>query len=147
MALEFKTIEEVNKMKDVCFDNPYNEETLASEIEDAFEDMRCDLCLTPPITKEVLKECADAFKKVRVYDKDYAQLSIDNIYDYLTDNYYIESPQNLDGIKEIKEAVKKFNDSKQCYISGHTICYVDFSKDAYEFLLDEYADDIVEEQL
>lgn len=144
MTLEFKTIEEVNNMEDICFYNPYNEETLVDEIEDAFEDMRCDLCITLPTTKEVLKKCAEAFKKVEVYEKEYAQLSIDNIYDYLTDNYYIEDPQNLLGMEEIKESIEKFNNIKQAYISDKTICYVDVSKEAYEFLLDEYADDIVE---
>ena len=142
---EIRKIEEVYKMdEDICFDSPFHDGFLTDEIEDAFEDMCTYSDIKLPVTKETLKNYANAFSRLKVYEKDYAKLSIDNIYDELEDNYNIEDAYDIAELEEVEKAIENFNKAKTHYISGDLLCYTDVSKEAYEYLLNEYEDEILE---
>ncbi len=131
------TAEEYNKMQNVCYENP-SDDNLLEDIEDYYEELEFN-------SIEEIEQLVLNAAKIPVYTKDMFKYSAErmkeNITEFGYDNYYMDDPYNqIAGLELIDEFMEKFNAMQHYYISDKLVAYLDLSSEVREYCLKELAE-------
>jgi hypothetical protein len=127
-------MKQFSEMKDVCFENLHSCERLEDDIDCIYE----EALYLHEQNETPLKEICDSFNNIVVYKKDKAKFNTDMVFDYLSDNYAVESSDELEGLDELEKAVEIFNNKQTRYTSSKPVGIMDCSNELYSYILEEH---------
>lgn len=127
------TMEQYKQMKNVCFDNLHD----STKLEDDIDHIYAEILYLHEQEHSTLKDICKLFSNIVVYEKDFVKFDVNFIYDYFSDNYSVESYDELEGYDDLEKAVELFNSRQTNYISSRPIAIMDCSKELYDYIYEE----------
>lgn len=135
MTLELTklTLKQVEEMKDICFENPMNEERLTDDLFDLFD---AASEWAEGVSGEVLQDISEYFSNIVIFKKELVNFNSDYVIDFLCDNFYIDGSDELEGLDELEKAIEAFNAKQTSYTSGKKLGVLDCSTEILKYLMD-----------
>ena len=110
---------------DLCIYHPFNEEELIDSVDEYIEAFDCE---------EITEDDIELAKEIKVFTKNYFEISFDRIWNYLNDyaedNYgLVYLGHELMGEDVVRKFVKDFNEQQYFYNDGEFVGILDISEE------------------